>query len=75
MEYVHVKDKATGHEYVVPESRFNSDAHTKTGKPARDAHGDLVPTKFTTTVEKAAAKKTSAKTAAKSGQKAETEKE
>lgn len=57
MGFIHVKDKETGHEYVVREHLFNPDAHTKTGKSALDAHGDPVPIKFKTTVTKAAAKK------------------
>lgn len=76
MSHVHVKDKATGHEYVVPERLFNPEAHEKTGKPARDRHGDLVAMKPKTTVAKqAAAKKSGAKKSATSGQQAETEKE
>lgn len=75
MSHIHVKDKATGHEYVVRESLFDAEKHEKTGKSVRDAHGDLVSPKFKTTVDKAASRKTSGKAPAESGQQAETEKE
>lgn len=77
MGHVHVRDKATGHEYAVPERLFNPDAHEETGKPVRDAHGDLVAPKFrvplgeSTPAHQQAAKKASDK----SGQQAETDKE
>lgn len=84
MGHVHVKDKATGHEYVVSECLFNPEAHEKTGKPARDAHGDLAAPKFrvqlgtSTPTKKPAAKKASPKettAVVESGQQAETDKE
>lgn len=85
MGHVHVRDKQTGHEYVVPERLFKPEAHERTGKPARDAHGDLASVKFRkplgapTPAQKQAAKKASDKTAAdpaaESGQQAEPEKE
>lgn len=81
MGHVHVKDQETGHEYVVPEHLFNPEAHERTGKPARDAHGDLAPVKFNVPLgasTKQAGKKSADKgaaSAADSGQKAETEKE
>lgn len=85
MEYVHVRDKATGHEYPVAAHLFNPAAHKRTGKPIRDAHGDLVAPKFrvplgkrTPAHKQAATKATAQETAApvvESGQKAETEKE
>ena len=73
MGHIHVRDKQTGHEYAVPERLFNPDAHEETGKPARDAHGDLVAVKFRTPLGNP--NKQVAKKAAESGQKAETEKE
>lgn len=81
MGHVHVKDKQTGHEYVVAEHLFNPEAHERTGKPTRDAHGDLAGVRFRQPLgtRKQAAKKTADKKAAapaaESGQKAETEKE
>lgn len=78
MSHIHVRDKQTGHEYPVAERLFNADAHEKTGKPARDAHGDLVPVKFRTSLGRSATptpKQAATKAADKSGQKAETEKE
>lgn len=59
-EYVRVADKATGHEYTIRANRFDAKAHTKVDKPAVDAHGDPAPTKFRTTVAKAAAKNAAA---------------
>lgn len=75
MPYVHVKDKATGHEYVVPERLFSEAKHTRTEKPTRDAHGDLASPKYRTTATAAAAKKKKApgSPVAPSGQQAETE--
>lgn len=75
MSHVHVKDTATGHEYVVPEHLFNPEAHEKTGKPAQTRSGDLAPVKFKTTVSKEAARKSGQKRSAQSGQTAETDKE
>jgi hypothetical protein len=75
MPHVHVKDKATGHEYVVPERLFSTEKHTKTNKPPRDAHGDLVAPKYrtTATAEAAKKKKVAEKSSTPSGQQAETE--
>lgn len=73
MGHIHVRDKQTGHEYAVPERLFNDEAHEKTGKPVRDAHGDLVQPKFRTAL--GTPTKQAAKKASESGQKAETEKE
>lgn len=75
MAHVHVKDKDTGHEYVVPEHLFNPEAHEKTGKPTTDAHGDLVAVKYRTPLGESSTKQAAKKSADKSGQKAETEKE
>lgn len=55
-EFIHVKDKSTGHEYPVRAHLFNPDAHEETGKPALGRDGFPVPPKFKTTVAKAAAK-------------------
>ena len=73
MGHIHVKDKTTGHEYAVAEHLFNPEAHEKTGKPAYDAHGDLVQAKFR--IPLGTPPKQAAKKAAESGQKAGTEKE
>ena len=57
MSHIHVKDKATGHEYVVREALFDAEKHEKTGKPVLDRHGDLARPKFRTTVGREAEKK------------------
>lgn len=73
MPHIHVKDKRTGHEYPVSAHLFNAEHHQRTGKSAYDAHGDLVPVKYHTTVTRQAAKKTTARTPRPaSGRQAET---
>lgn len=42
---IRVRDNETKHEYTIPASRFNKDAHTKIDRPALDAHGDVAPAK------------------------------
>lgn len=73
-EYVRVKDKETGHEYTVPERRFNADLMTRLDKSATNSAGDPLPVKPKTTASKEAAKK-SGSSPAKSGHQAETKKE
>lgn len=65
-EYLRVRDKATGHEYTIPEARLNEKGHTVLDKPALDNHGDPAAPKFRTSV----AKTVEQKKKAESGQKA-----
>lgn len=55
-EYVRVKDKATGHEFSMPEGTFDEEAVTVLKKDAVDPGGEPLPTKYKTTVADAAAK-------------------
>lgn len=77
MGHVHIKDKRTGHEYVVADHLFDAEVHDKTGKPVRDAHGDLAAPKFRVRLGDATptTKQGATKASDKSGQKAETDKE
>ena len=55
-EYVRVKDKATGHEFSMPEGTFDEEAVTVLKKDAVDPGGEPLPPKHKTTVADAAAK-------------------
>ena len=66
-EYVRVKDKATGHEFSLPEGAFDPDDVTVLKKDATDPGGDPLPVKYKTTVADAAG--------SKSGRSAATDKE
>lgn len=59
-DYIHVRDKATGHQYPVLAHLFDPAAHTKTGKPALGPSGEPVGIKPKTTVAKEAAKEADA---------------
>ena len=52
--YIRVKDKATGHEFSLPEGSFDEADATVLDRPATDAGGEPLPTKYRTTVSKAA---------------------
>lgn len=56
-DYIRVTSRATGHESTIPAHRFDAKKHKKAGKDAVDRHGDPLPPKFRTTVDKEAAKK------------------
>ena len=73
-KYLRVKDNETGHEFSVPEGRFNDALMQKLDKPATGSDGRPLPMKPKTTVAKAAAKKSDTPSG-KSGQQAETDKE
>lgn len=60
-EFIHVKDKSTGHEYPVRSHLFDDAAHEKTGKDPLGPDGFPVPIKFHTTVNEAAAQKAAEK--------------
>jgi hypothetical protein len=66
-DFIRVEDKATGHQFSIREDQFDDAAVKKLDRPAVDVGGEVIPPKHKTSVAKSAA--------AKSGQKAETEKE
>ncbi len=75
MGHIHVRDRTTGHQYVIAEHLYDPAAHELTGKPTRDRHGDLVPAKPRLPLGVRAYPKPSVKPAGSSGHKAETDKE
>lgn len=46
--HVRVADKATGHQYSIPERLYDPERHRKTGKPAMGRDGLPAPTKCKT---------------------------
>lgn len=82
-EFVRVKDNKTGHEFSWPThlveaaEAAETGGFTRTDKDAVDRSGDPLPPKHKTTVEKAAASRTSAPKTAQPepGQQADTQKE
>ena len=65
--FIRVEDLATGHQFSIREDQFDAKAVKKIDRPALDPSGDVLPPKHKTSVAKSAT--------AKSGQKAETDKE
>ena len=65
--FIRVEDLATGHQFSIREDQFDAAAVKKIDRPAYDPSGDVAPPKHKTSVAKSAT--------AKSGQKAEPEKE
>lgn len=55
--HVRVKDKATGHEYTIPEARFDEAKHTRLQKSPYGRDGLPAAPKYKTTVAKSAAAK------------------
>ena len=45
-EWVHVKDKSTGHQFPVRAELFNEEAHEKTGKSPYGHNGKPLPVKY-----------------------------
>lgn len=81
-EYVRVRQAGTGHELTVPLAHFDATedgAYKRLDKDAVDAAGDPLPPKYHTTVDDAAANKTTASKAASrpntAGRQADTKKE
>ena len=52
---VRVTDKASGHQYTIPERLFDPEKHKKTGKPALGPDGLPAPPKYKTNLPAAAA--------------------
>jgi hypothetical protein len=65
--FIRVEDLATGHQFSIREDQFDPQAVKKIDRPAVDIGGDVIPPKHKTSVAKVVA--------AKSGQKADPEKE
>lgn len=65
-QYIRVRAKDTGHEMSIRADRFDADAFTKLDRPALDAHGEIEPVKYRTSVTKQATEKKAGQTAAES---------
>ncbi len=66
-DFIRVEDLMTGHQFSIREDQFDPEAVKKIDRPAVDVGGDVIPPKHKTSVATVAA--------AKSGQKAGTDKE